>query len=52
LAWVVDPKTQTVRVHTAPEEWVIKRIGDVLAGGAVLSGFQLPVQDIFNVDNE
>ncbi len=52
LVWVVDPKTQTVRVHTAPKESVIKRIGDVLDGAAVLPGFQLPVQDVFNVDND
>ena len=52
LAWVVDPKTETVRVHTAPKEWVVKRMGDVLDGGDVLPGFQLPVQDVFNVDND
>src|SRR5262249_40357242 len=52
LAWVVDPKTETVRVRTAPTEWVVKRVGDVLDGGDLLPGFPLPVQDIFNVDND
>ena len=52
LAWVVEPKTQTVRVYTSPRDWVVKRIGDVLDGGAVLPGFQLLVRDVFNVDCE
>ena len=41
LAWVVDPKTMTVRVHTAPREWVVLGLDDVLDGGDVLPGFQL-----------
>ena len=50
LAWVVDPKTETVRVHTGAQEWVILGLGDVLDGGDVLPGFRLPVRDIFRPD--
>jgi Uma2 family endonuclease len=52
LAWVVDPKRTTVRVHTAPKESVVLGLGDVLDGGNVLPGFQPPVKDIFDLENE
>ncbi|MGP0069388.1 MAG: Uma2 family endonuclease [Isosphaeraceae bacterium] len=50
LAWVVDPKTSTVRAHTAPREWVVLGLDDVLDGGEVLPGFQLAVRDVFDVE--
>ena len=50
LAWVVDPKTMTVRVHTAPQESIVLGIDDVLDGGAVLPGFQLAVRDVFELE--
>jgi Uma2 family endonuclease len=50
LAWVVDPKTMTVRVHTAPREWVVLGLDDILDGGDVLPGFQLAVRDVFDLD--
>ncbi len=49
LAWVVDPKTRTVRVHTAPRESVVLGLGDVLDGGDVLPGLRLPVRDVFEL---
>ena len=49
LAWVVDPKTKTVRVHTAPRESVILGVGDNLDGGDVLPGLRLPVRDVFEI---
>ena len=47
LAWIVDPKPQTVRVHTAPGEHVVLGIDDWLDGGKVLPGFRVPVRDLF-----
>jgi Uma2 family endonuclease len=47
LAWVVDPKSRTVRVHTSAQEFSVAGAGDVLDGGDVLPGFRLPVREIF-----
>jgi Uma2 family endonuclease len=52
LAWVVDPKTETVRVHQAPRKFVVLRAGDVLDGGDVLPGFQVPVRDLFELEDD
>jgi Uma2 family endonuclease len=52
LAWIVDPKTETVRVHRSPEEFVVLKVGDVLDGGDVLPGFQVPVQELFELDDD
>ena len=47
LVWVVDPKAKTVRVHTAPRDPVMLGVSDVLDGGDVLPGLQIPVRDLF-----
>jgi Uma2 family endonuclease len=47
LAWVVDPKTETVRVHQSPRQFVVLRAGDVLDGGDVIPGLAIPVKDLF-----
>jgi Uma2 family endonuclease len=52
LAWVVDPKTQTVRVHTSPRESIVLGLDGILDGGDVLPGFRLLVRDLFDVDND
>jgi Uma2 family endonuclease len=52
LAWVVDPKTEIVRVHQAPRKFVVLRAGDVLDGGDVLPGFQVPVRDLFELEDD
>lgn len=52
LAWVVDPKTETVRVHLDPKESTILQAGDVLDGGEVLPGLQIAVEDIFDLEDE
>ena len=49
LVWVVDPKTRTVRVHTAPRDPVILGVGDVLDGGDVLPRLRIPVRDLFEL---
>ena len=50
LVWIVNPKTQTVRVHTSPRKSVTFGIDDVLNGGDVLPGLKIPVRDIFSLD--
>jgi Uma2 family endonuclease len=47
LVWVIQPKTQTAEVYTAPDER--KRIGKggLLDGAPVLPGFKLSLTDLF-----
>ena len=46
LAWVVDPKTMTVRVHTAPEESVVLRPSTMSSTAATFCpGSGSPVRD-------
>jgi Uma2 family endonuclease len=47
LVWVVDPKTQTAKAYTSPED--VRRIGKTgsLDGGAVLPGFRLTLKELF-----
>lgn len=52
LAWVVDPKTETVRVHQSPKKFVALRAGDILDGGDVLPGLAIPVKDLFELEDE
>lgn len=47
LVWVVEPDARTVDVHQAGGPVVTLSDGDTLDGGAVLPGFTLPVQQIF-----
>lgn len=47
LAWVIYPRLKQVHVHTTGAAPVVLREGDVPDGGEVLSGFQLPVAEIF-----
>ncbi|MFO0811272.1 MAG: Uma2 family endonuclease [Gemmataceae bacterium] len=47
LVWIVDPKTRTVRSHTAPDEFVELAASDTLDGGDVLPGFRLPLAKLF-----
>jgi Uma2 family endonuclease len=48
LAWIVDPRTRTVRVHTSPTESTrLDAETGVLDGGDVLPGFRLALADLF-----
>jgi Uma2 family endonuclease len=47
LVWVVDPEARIVTVHTSPKTSKRLTTADVLGGGRVLSGFQLPVAELF-----
>jgi Uma2 family endonuclease len=47
LAWVINPKTQTAKAYTSPEDVVpIGKTGS-LDGGAVLPGFRLTLKQLF-----
>lgn len=52
LAWVVDPKTETVRVHRSPRKSAVLRAGDVLDGGDVLPGLAIAVADLFEIGDD
>ena len=47
LVWVVDPDTRTVDVHRPMSPVVTLAEADTLDGDAVLPGFTLPIQEIF-----
>jgi Uma2 family endonuclease len=47
LVWYVDPRKQTVRVYTSPDESKLVRGKQILDGGAVLPGFSLPLAELF-----
>jgi Uma2 family endonuclease len=47
LAWVIDPRQRTVKVHTSPKDATELSENDVLDGGAVLPGFRLALKDLF-----
>jgi len=47
LAWVVDPESRTVRVHTSLRKSVVVDETGTLDGGKVLPGFTLPIQKWF-----
>jgi Uma2 family endonuclease len=52
LAWVVDPKTETVRVHRDSRKFTILRAGEVLDGGDVIPGLRISVKDIFELEDK
>jgi Uma2 family endonuclease len=47
LVWVIDPKSETAKEYTSPED--VRRIGKAgyLEGGDVLPGFRLSLKDLF-----
>ena len=47
LVWLVDPRTRTVVVHTAPKASTKLAVGKTLEGGDVLPGFALPLAELF-----
>jgi Uma2 family endonuclease len=47
LVWIVDPFQRTVDVHTAPDRFTRLKEGEILDGGDVLPGFQLPLERLF-----
>jgi Uma2 family endonuclease len=47
LVWYVDPVLQEIHVYTAPDQHEILTTDHTLHGGEVLSGFTLPVRQLF-----
>ena len=47
LAWVIDPKTRTAKVHTTAARFRELGPDGVLDGGRVLPGFKLALTDLF-----
>lgn len=45
--WVVDPRARTVAVHEAGRKPCTFGESEVLRGGDILPGFELPVREIF-----
>jgi len=45
--WVIDPANQTVSVYDDRNQTVTLNTSDELTGGEVLSGFRIPVAEIF-----
>lgn len=47
MVWVIDAASRRVTVHRSRDDVTILGEDDVLGGGDVLPGFQLPVRSIF-----
>jgi Uma2 family endonuclease len=47
LVWYIDPRKQTVKVYTSPDNVEELGEGDSLNGGDVLPGFSVPVSALF-----
>jgi Uma2 family endonuclease len=47
LAWVIDPKKRTARVHTSARRSRLVRANQSLDGGEILPGFSVRLADLF-----
>ena len=47
LVWYVDPRTRTAAVYSSPEQCTTLTDRDLLTGGEVLPGFELPLRELF-----
>jgi Uma2 family endonuclease len=47
LVWLLDPRTRTVAVFTAPDQSTVLGEAQTLDGGVVLPGFALPLRELF-----
>ena len=47
LVWLADPKTKTVRVYTAVDQFVLLKGNQTLDGGNALPGFSVPIAELF-----
>jgi Uma2 family endonuclease len=47
IVWEIDPVDRTVMVYTSPTQFTTLGIAETLDGGTVLSGFTLPVSQLF-----
>jgi Uma2 family endonuclease len=49
LVWLIFPEQRVVEVY-APDDEVVLGEGELLTGGALLPGFEMPVEAIFEVE--
>lgn len=47
LVMIVNPYLHVVKSYWSPEEVTVYEVGDVLNGGAVVPGWELPVDELF-----
>jgi Uma2 family endonuclease len=47
LVWLVDPRTRTVEVYTAPDQLTLLHEEQTLDGSTVLPGFTLSLRELF-----
>ncbi len=47
LVWYINPRTRTAAVYTSAQQCVMLGEGDMLTGGIVLPGFELPLSELF-----
>jgi Uma2 family endonuclease len=52
LVWIVDPVRRTVDVYTSKTKFRTLTEEDILDGGEVLPGFELPLRELFAEDEE
>jgi Uma2 family endonuclease len=50
LAWMLDPDTQTPRIHDAPERFRQLARDDTLHGGELLPNFSVRVGELFEIE--
>jgi Uma2 family endonuclease len=47
MVWLIEPRSRTVRVHTAPDQFSVLGEDQALDGGSFLPGFTMGVRDLF-----
>jgi Uma2 family endonuclease len=53
IVWVIEPKGQTVKIYTyGSRQITLLKAEDMLSGGNVIPGFEMPVVKLFGAENE
>jgi Uma2 family endonuclease len=47
LVWYIDPRTRSATIYTSPQAFAVLGENDILTGGDVLPGFELPLRQLF-----
>jgi Uma2 family endonuclease len=47
LVWYIDPRTRSAAIYTSPQDFALRGENDILTGGDVLPGFELPLGQLF-----
>jgi Uma2 family endonuclease len=48
LVWYVDPRSRTVTVYTAPDQFIVLDESQTLDGGTILPGLEIPLRELFD----